>query len=80
MAGPTSRQGLGAAVPRAGHHSGREPEFLLAGACTGLCQGTGDYIETALPVPSLVHIHEALTEATEIGKALHPEFAAHGVG
>ena len=66
----------------------REPEFILADAGTGLRRGIDDYFQTAVLVPSLFHIHEALTEAlvrqtpgavvlTDAGKALHPELAAH---
>ncbi|WP_194290597.1 hypothetical protein [Modestobacter roseus] len=66
----------------------REPEFILADAGTGLRRGIEDYFQTAVLVPSLFHIHEALTEAlvrqtpgavvlTDTGKALRPELAAH---
>jgi hypothetical protein len=66
----------------------REPEFVLADAGTGLRKGIDDYFQTAVLVPSLFHIHKAVTEAlvqqtpgavvlTDHGKALRPELAAH---
>lgn len=67
----------------------REPEFILADAGTGLRRGIADYFRTAVLVPSLFHIHEALAEAlnekntpgavvlTDTGKGLHPRLAEH---
>ncbi len=66
----------------------REPEFVLCDAGTGLRRGIADYFQTAVLVPSLFHIHDALTEAlvektpgalvlSDTGKALHPDLAAH---
>ena len=66
----------------------REPEFVLCDAGTGLRKGVEKYFQTAVLVPSLFHIHDALTEAlvdktpgavilSDTGKALHPELAAH---
>lgn len=66
----------------------REPEFILADAGTGLRRGIADYFQHAVLVPSLFHIHDALSEAladktpgalvlTDTGKALHPDLASH---
>jgi hypothetical protein len=66
----------------------REREFILADAGTGLRRGIADFFQTAVLVPSLFHIHDALTEAlvrqtpgavmlTDTGLALRPELAEH---
>lgn len=67
-----------------GYVSGEyEPEFVLADAGTGLQAAVGKFFKTAVVVPSLWHVQEAISEAlttktpgamvfTDLGPGLHP--------
>lgn len=88
VVGPTSRRDPGGCSTRWAASRGREPEFILTGAGPGLRRGTEDYIQTAVLIPALFHIPEALTEAlvkqtpgavlTDTGSALRAARCVHG--
>lgn len=64
-----------------------EPEFIVADAGTGLIKAVNDYFTTAVFIPSLFHLSQAVEKALEETpgavqqadgeKALHPDLTTH---